>query len=266
MKKFITVVLALIFTFSNISVIAQDKLKEENKTYYYLLTKNNYNLKFIDNRYVTYDKLTLMLDILFNKKIEYSDKSIGNVKGKDLFNILHNDLKLKERYIDEKEVKEGRVLTFASLFEILDYYFYDIVNANNLKTLYGTVSDNGYDHILTYGEGNTKYLTDFPELSQEYLDVMVVEDEGNIVEIIPVNRDIKINMLYEKEEITANLFFDSETTLILKEDEKLVKLYKSENFEILRKTDEDITDKKITVFYGNYKKNKIAVLGLERVE
>ena len=73
-------------------------------------------------------------------------------------------------------------------------------------------------------------------------------------------------MLYNKEEITANLFFDSETTLILKQNEKLVKLYKSENFEILRKTDEYITDKKITVFYGNYKKNKIAVLGLERVE
>ena len=153
MKKFITVVLALIFTFSNISVIAQDKLKEENHTYYYLLTKNNYNLKFIDNRYVTYDKLTLMLDILFNKKIEYSDKSIGNVKGKDLFNILHNDVKLKDRYINEREEKEGRVLTFASLFEILDYYFYDIVRANNLEISYGTVADNGYDYILTFGKG-----------------------------------------------------------------------------------------------------------------
>ena len=206
MKKFITVVLALIFTFSNISVIAQDKLKEENHTYYYLLTKNNYNLKFIDNRYVTYDKLTLMLDILFNKKIEYSDKSIGNVKGKDLFNILHNDVKLKDRYINEREEKEGRVLTFASLFEILDYYFYDIVRANNLEISYGTVADNGYDYILTFGEGKTEYLTSFTDFQDEYLDVTVVTDGEKTVEIIPVNRDKDKYVIQQRRNNSKSVF------------------------------------------------------------
>ena len=266
MKKIITFFIAVMLTFTNVGVRAENSVMAGNETYRYLLTKSKYNLKLIDNRYVTYDKLTAILDILFNKKIQYTSKDVGNVSGNALFDILENDLELSKRFIDGKDKYMGKVLVFDTFFEIMDYYFYDIIKANNLKTAYGTISKNGYDYLLTYGEGKTEYYTSYPEFDGEKKDVTVVYGDEGVIEIIPLMRDVKINMLCDKKEVTGDLFFDEEYVITLKTDKELVRYYKGSDFEILRKTNNPLTDEKITLFYGTYKKSKIAVLGLERTK
>ncbi len=230
--------------------------ENDNETYYYLLKKANYDVSLIDNRYITGQKLIDMVNIIFDESVEYEFDHFGNVKGKELIDILEG-IGLSGDIIEERKLKEERILTFPYVFEIFDWYFDEILERNSLNKEIGVVAFNGDNLLVSYQEGKIKELERevYPELTSGRKFVEIVTDGEDVIEIIPPAKNVPLMKMYNKKEVLGKLFlmYDGCITIDLKGN--LLTYLLTDRFTLLRRSEGAIEDKEIAVITGQYKKN-----------
>ena len=230
--------------------------ENDNETYYHLLKKADYDLSLIDNRYITGQKLIDIVNIIFDEDIEYEFDHFGNIKGKELIEILEST-GLNGDIIGERKIKEERVLTFPYVFEIFDWYFDEILKINSLTKEIGVIAPNNDKLLLSYQEGRVKEFERdvYPELTSGRKFVEIVTYGEEIIEIIPPVKNVSLMKMYNKKEIKGKMFlmYDGCITIDLKGN--LLTYLLTDNFTLMRRTYGNIEDKEIAVITGQYKKN-----------
>lgn len=256
--KRIFIVLAVFIVLVSVNVSA------ENDTYMHILSNNGYDITSVHNRYITKDEFTGVINILFNTDKDYDVGVNGHVTGLEFFKVFEQELKLDTFMIVGKEAYYNRALTFTAFFELIDFYFSEIVTNYKLEIAQGILSVSSSEYLLTYGDGNVAEFNEFlffKAIDQMY-DVTVISDNGKIVEVIPIEKDIPLSWLNNKQEIKGKIFLLYEDNIILETEKGLEKFSIINNFRILktRGTDE------VVLFTGNYKKNLcLAGIAVERM-
>lgn len=268
MKKILLFVLIFIMLFSSGVISEENSLREQNETYFYLLEKKGFDTKIISNRYISEKNMLAIMNILFNE-VEISDgEKGGNARGEQLFELLEKKLKLDTGFIENKDRLNSQILTFPVFFDIMDYYFSEILSANSLTKEMGTLAENNGSRFLTYGQGKTKIydLSAFPEMSEKMCEIELVTDNDKIVELIFPLAKVDTSMVYNKKEVSGKLFLMYDKSIVISLDGELKKYITTDSFEILRRTDGELAEKEIVLFTGVYKKNtNLITIAIERM-
>jgi len=268
MKKILLFILISAMIFSCGVNGQENLLKEQNKTYFYLLEKGGYNVETIDNRYISEKELKEIVNILFKREDSYHIENYENVTGGKLFEIINEKLGLPTEIIENRDKLSNQVLTFPTFFDIMDYYFSEILALNNLTREMGTMAENNGGYFLTYGQGKTKCYDSLPsgKVIVEMCEIELVADNDEIIELIFPLKDIDISMLYNKKEVCGSLFLMYDKSIVISANGELKRYITTDSFEILMRTNKDVADIEIVLFTGVYKKNtNLTTIAVERM-
>ena len=202
------------------------------------------------------------------KNEAYDFDRYGIISGKNLLSELEDKIGLSTEIINDVEDMNNKVITYPMLFDILDYYFFDIVKLNLLEAESGVLSRNGGKWFITYGTGKV-FESDNPptfEVRGESCEVNVILSNGEIIEIIPSYIPVGIREIYNKAEISGKLFVEYDNVIIINSDGMLKKFITTDKFEILRRTNRDATEIEIVIIKGTYKKYmNVTAVAVERI-
>lgn len=218
-------------------------------TYESILKDNGYT--DIHNNYINKTELKSIISLVFKQDIDYELSGVGHATGYDFF-MLIEELGYKDCIIANKEIYYNRALTYLSLYELFDWYFYEISSIHNIKSYSGKLSKGSSGYTLTYGNGMVEEFLEFNffKTKESYLDVFVIVKNDMIIDICEMERNIPFSMLSGKKEITGKLYLLYDEGIIIESDGELMEFPITENFKLLNKKGDNIV-----VFTGNYKKN-----------
>lgn len=268
MKRIIilTVVFSLLIT---VGISANEpSIRDNNQTYFYLLEKNGFDVSSINYSKASGRKITEILNILFNENMNYNIDRKTRVTGNELFDILESDLGLSLKRIENRDKIKNEYLTFPIFFELIDYYFSEVLKECNLTKEIGTLSYNNGNYLLTYGKGKIKEydIVSFSDMVDKMCDIEFVKDGDEIIELIPPCENLDISAIYDKKEIEGQLFLIYDNSIIISKNGALEKYFITDLFEILRRTDKEIYDKEIVLITGAYKKHSnLTAVAVERM-
>lgn len=208
----------------------------------------------IHNNYIDKPQLKSILEIIFKKELNYDVNRVGHSNGTDFFSMVEDELGYDSRMVEKKESYYRRALTFASLYELLDYYYPYISEIHGLENVSGKLSFSSSGYLLTYGEGEVLEMDEFKyfKAAESLYDVWVILKNGKIIDVCPVDRDIPLSRFTGKKEVAGRLFLQYDKGIIIEINEELFEYQTTSSFKILNS---DYSNE-VVLILGDYKKNK----------
>lgn len=221
-------------------------------TYEEILKENGYTN--IHNNYIDKAQLKEVLGIIFKADITFNAEGAGHSTGRDFFAMVEDELGIKKFKSAKKEAYLSRALTFAGLFELLDFYFEDISELYAMESYYGKLSKSESGYTLTYGEGVVCKFSEFSYFNakEKLYDVNVIIRDNKIIDVCLVDYNAPLSAMYNKKELAGRIYLLYDKGIIIESDGELYEYPIASSFKVFGKGEgEDVV-----LILGSYKKNK----------